>query len=145
MRGNNDGKVSKQEWTDYYTDLSSSTPSDDYFCVMMEQAWGVAEDNGSKDFKDQVRELIKLMRQRLITIANGQQEEYKLKQIFEQFDTNKSGTITVDELAALMASLKISCERKYLMALLRELDSNNSGMLEFEEFSRFVIHDPYTK
>jgi Ca2+-binding EF-hand superfamily protein len=35
-KGNNDGNITKEEWNDYYTDLSMSTPSDDYFVVMME-------------------------------------------------------------------------------------------------------------
>jgi len=38
-RGNNDGAVTKQEWDDYYTDLSMSTPSDEYFVRMMESTW----------------------------------------------------------------------------------------------------------
>ncbi len=71
LRGNNDGKVTYGEWCDYYTDLAMSTPSDLYFVRMMEQTWGICEDDQSQDFKDQVRELIKLPRQRLITVANG--------------------------------------------------------------------------
>ena len=47
LRGNNDGKVAYAEWVDYYTDLAVSTPSDDYFVVMMEQTWGIAEDDQS--------------------------------------------------------------------------------------------------
>lgn len=47
LRGNNDGKVTYQEWCDYYTDLAVSTPSDDYFVTMMEQSWGIAEDDES--------------------------------------------------------------------------------------------------
>ena len=38
-RGNGDGIVTWEEFMDYYTDLSMSTPSDDYFCRMMESAW----------------------------------------------------------------------------------------------------------
>ena len=38
-KGNNDGVVSKAEWVDYYTDLSMSTPSDEYFVRMMESTW----------------------------------------------------------------------------------------------------------
>ena len=142
-RGNNDGKVTHAEWVDYYTDLSSSTPSDDYFCVMMEQAWGMGEDEQSKPFKDQTRELVSLMRQRLITVSNGHQEEYALKKMFNDFDSNGNGVITLDELAALMAHLKISCERKYLQSLLSVLDKNKSGTLEYDEFAAFVIYDPY--
>ena len=38
-RGNNDGVVARAEWDDYYTDLSMSTPSDEYFVRMMESTW----------------------------------------------------------------------------------------------------------
>ena len=38
-RGNNDGVITKEEFFDYYTDLSMSTPSDEYFVRMMESTW----------------------------------------------------------------------------------------------------------
>ena len=43
LKGNNDGQVTHQEWVDYYTDLSISVPSDDYFALMMKQVWGLEE------------------------------------------------------------------------------------------------------
>ena len=83
------------------------------------------------------------MRQRLITVSNGHQEEYALKKMFNDFDSNGNGIITLDELAALMAHLQICCERKYLQALLSVLDKNKSGSLDYAEFAAFVIYDPY--
>ena len=50
MRGNNDGKITKKEFFDYYTDLAISTPSEEYFVVMMQQTWGIGEDEDSEDF-----------------------------------------------------------------------------------------------
>ena len=38
-RGNNDGVVTWNEWVDYYSDLSMSTPSEEYFVRMMESTW----------------------------------------------------------------------------------------------------------
>lgn len=38
-RGNNDGKVTWNEFYDYYSDLAMSTPSDEYFVRMMESTW----------------------------------------------------------------------------------------------------------
>ena len=72
MKGNNDGKITKKEFIDYYTDLAISTPTEDYFVVMMEQTWGLAEDVNSQDFKDTLRTVVGLFRQRLITVSNGQ-------------------------------------------------------------------------
>ena len=43
VRGNRDGKVSKEEFFDYYTDLSMSVPADEYFVRMMESTWQIPE------------------------------------------------------------------------------------------------------
>ena len=114
MEGNNDGKITKKEFVDYYTDLAVSCPTEEYFCVMMEQTWGLAENANSEDFQTSLKRIVSLFRQRLITLSNGQQEEYKLKQIFDEFDVNGNGIVTMDEMAAMLASLKISVERRYL-------------------------------
>ena len=38
-KGNRDGIIIKDEFFDYYTDLSMSLPSDEYFVRMMESTW----------------------------------------------------------------------------------------------------------
>ena len=39
VKGNRDGIVTRAEFFDYYTDLSMSVPSDEYFVRMMESTW----------------------------------------------------------------------------------------------------------
>jgi Ca2+-binding EF-hand superfamily protein len=84
--GNNDGIITRKEFFDYYTDLAMSTPSDEYFVKMMESVWMVAENSEDSVFTDKVKYLVGLMRQRLISLANGQQEEYYLRKIFREYD-----------------------------------------------------------
>lgn len=48
-RGDRDGVITKQEFFDYYTDLSNCTPSDEYFVRMMESTWQCPEDEKSAD------------------------------------------------------------------------------------------------
>jgi Ca2+-binding EF-hand superfamily protein len=38
-------------------------------------------------------------------ISNSSQEEFVLRKIFKDFDTNNSGAITIDELGAMLAKL----------------------------------------
>ena len=76
-------------------------------------------------------------------MSNSSTEEFVLRKIFNDFDTNASDTITIDELAAMIAGLKLSCERKYLYGIFKILDTNNSGGIEFEEFLNYVVHNPY--
>lgn len=47
-KGNKDGIVTLKEFVDYYTDLSMSTPSDEYFVRMMESVWQVPEEENSQ-------------------------------------------------------------------------------------------------
>jgi Ca2+-binding EF-hand superfamily protein len=142
-RGNNDGVITKKEWDDYYTDLSMSLPTDDYFVAMMESVWGITEDEDSEANQDYVKELVSLIRQRLLTMSNESSDEYVLRKVFNYFDANESGNITIDELAAMVAKLKISVERKYLNGIMKRIDSDNNGSIEFNEFLNFVIMDPY--
>lgn len=142
-RGNNDGVISKQEWDDYYTDLSMSTPSEDYFVQMMESVWGIMEDEDSQVNQDYVRELVKLIRERLLKMSNQSSDEYILRKVFNYFDANESGNITIDELAAMLAKLQISVDRKYLYGIMKKIDADNNGAIEFNEFLNFIIMDPY--
>lgn len=43
----------------------------------------------------------------------------------------------------MLAKLGISVERMYIQAMMKELDANKTGMLEFEEFATFLLYDPY--
>jgi Ca2+-binding EF-hand superfamily protein len=121
-QGNGDGKITRAEFFDYYTDLSMSLPSEVYFVQMLESTWGIAEDEGSKVYKDEVMRVVSLMRNRLTDLSNNSQEEYVLKKMFTDFDANKSGNLTIDELAAMVAKLGVSVDRKYLHGLMKEVD-----------------------
>ena len=142
-KGNNDGTITKQEWDDYYTDLSMSLPSDEYFCAMMESVWQICEDETSSVTVEQIKHLTKTMRAKLLDFSAGQTEEMVLRNTFREFDTNGNGVLTSDELQALLVRLQMSVERKYLTALLNKFDRNGNGVIEFDEFVNFIINDPY--
>lgn len=143
MRGNNDGTITKQEWTDYYTDLSMSTPSEEYFIQMMESVWQICEDESSSVSAEQIKHLTKTMRAKILDFAGNQTEEMVLRNIFREFDANGNGVLSSDELQALLVRLQMSVERKYLTALLNKFDRNGNGVIEFEEFCNFIINDPF--
>ncbi len=144
VKGNRDGIITWEEWSDYYTDLSMSIPNDDYFIVMMESAWCMVEDEESTVNKEQIEHLTKTMRHKLLDFSKSMtQDEYVLREMFKDFDTNKSGNLTIDELWAMLAKLGISCDRKYVTAIFKKFDKNQNGVIEFEEFQDYLIHNPY--
>jgi Ca2+-binding EF-hand superfamily protein len=76
-------------------------------------------------------------------MTNGSHEEYLLRKIFNDFDINKSGYLSIDELYAMLIKLEIPVSKKYLSALFKRFDTNKSGVIEFEEFLNYLINNPY--
>ena len=85
-KGNKDGTVTKQEWVDYYTDLSMSVPSDEYFVRMMESTWQCPEEDNDPSAKATVQMLLKEVRLRILELARN--DPKLLKKIHSDFDLN---------------------------------------------------------
>ena len=73
------------------------------------------------------------------------QDEYMLRKLFHEMDSDKSGYVTPDELLAMLYKLGIDVENKYMLALFKKFDKNKSGTIELEEFCTFIINNPYAK
>ena len=70
-RGNNDGTLTWEEFYDYYSDLSMSTPSDEYFVRMMESTWQIPEHDDSEITKQTVKHLYTEVRSRILQLARN--------------------------------------------------------------------------
>lgn len=62
-----------------------------------------------------------------------------LQKIFNDFDLNQSGHLTIDEVTNLIAKLKISVERKFVYPFFKVIDKNNSGGIEYDEFEAYML------
>lgn len=104
------GSVTKQDFINYYTDVHLSCPTDEYFIRMMQAVWNVTEDDDAAIYKEQLAFFISQVRLRVLEMSNHNLEEFVLRKIFNHFDANKSGTLTLDELQAMVSQLKLTCE-----------------------------------
>ncbi|GBG62000.1 hypothetical protein CBR_g28477 [Chara braunii] len=62
----------------------------------------------------------------------------ELTEAFALFDTDRSGTITVEELGNFLQSLGQDLSEEELLEVVQEVDSNQTGSVEFREFVRVV-------
>ena len=138
VKGNSDATITKEEFIDYYTDLSMSIPNDDYFGQMLESAWMVCESEGEGQLGEQIEQLTAAIRDGWRKVAHPLDEK-TLQKLFKDINKSKNGYINIDELWASFARLSLSVERKYLSALLKKIDKNQSGTIEFDEFSQFLL------
>ena len=72
------------------------------------------------------------------TVSNGPEIDdrtYKeIKEAFDLFDTDGSGTIDPKELRAAMQSLGFEAKNQTIFQMISDLDKNKSGSIDFEEF-----------
>ena len=136
-------EIRHSEFVDYYADLSMTVTLDQIFVALIEAAWGVHEDEDAGVFREQVEELTRALRAKCRVITNNSLEEFVLRSIFKDFDANKSGSLTLDELVAMLNKLQLNVERKFAIALFKRFDANKNGVIDFDEFCHFLINDPY--
>lgn len=85
--------------------------------------------------------LIKEVRTRLLELARN--DPKFLRKVFSDFDLNQSGHLTIDEITNMIAKLKISVERRCVYPFFKIIDNNNSGGVEYEEFEKYLLQNPY--
>ncbi|EGR29905.1 EF hand family protein [Ichthyophthirius multifiliis] len=140
---NENGLITKQEFISFYEDLSQGITSDQYFLTLLEQNWGLFEKDEQEISKEEVKSLVKALRFKLIQMTQGTNDEFLLRKLFKEFDNNKSGYLTLEDLQAMLIKLEIPIQKRYLQALLQKFDVNKSGFIEFEEFVVYLVNDPY--
>jgi len=60
--------------------------------------------------------------------------ETGIDNIFKQYDKDKSGQVTINELNSLCLGVGVPLERKYTMRIMKALDSDGTGTISLEEF-----------
>ena len=64
----------------------------------------------------------------------NEDEIEEIKEAFDLFDTDGSGTIDPKELRAAMQSLGFEAKNQTIFQMISDLDKNKSGSIDFEEF-----------
>ena len=135
--GNKDGKVTLQEFIDYYTDVSMSVPNDEYFVRMLESVWQCPENDHDESAQAAIQMLLREARLRILELARG--DPKLIKKVFSDFDLNQSATLTIDEVTNMIAKLKISVESKYVHPFFKVIDRSNHGAIPYEDFEAYVL------
>ena len=116
-------------------------------CVMMGLALCLqahAFDRGEKNFRKLSKPLqVKLFKTvyspilqvlPLLKAPDNSHNEVKLKQIFDDIDTDGEGQLDDSELKELMLSLGVDMNHQEVLAVLLEMDTDNTGSVDFPNF-----------
>lgn len=90
---------------------------------------------GKVDFED----FVDLMAPKLLAETAGMIGLKELKDAFKEFDVDKDGEITIEEMRSAMTKLLgQQMSHGEIDAVLREADNNGDGSVDFEEFVRMM-------
>ena len=64
----------------------------------------------------------------------SEDEILEIKEAFDIFDDDKSGSIDISELKAAMANLGLDSKNAQVSQMVNDLDADGSGSIDFEEF-----------
>lgn len=65
--------------------------------------------------------------------------EKRLKAAFDMFDKDKSGNISVDEIKKVLSFGK-DIDEEMIKNIISQIDENNDGEIQFNEFSNMMRH-----
>ena len=60
----------------------------------------------------------------------------RLHAIFRQYDVDNSGTISKEEISLILKALHLPDSESDVKAIMKQMDSNRDGIIDFEEFQR---------
>lgn len=63
-----------------------------------------------------------------------QEQRQELTEAFSLFDADKKGVIDLHELKVLMQALGFQVKKQQVVAMVKEVDPQNEGMVSFEQF-----------
>ena len=136
--------VSWQKFSDFYADISMVMIDDKKLIALVSDTWGLQElGTYMVDTKD-VETLLAAIRHNLLKYGSSRHsEEFVLREVFRDFDRDNSGSLTINELRGMLFKINLTTDECYLKALIKRLDTNGNGVIEFEELQRFIVSDPY--
>lgn len=95
-------------------------------------------------FKKQIKKQIRIQQKNMalsmmklgLPVIGSREDQ--LKKAFQVFDKDDSGSISSDELAALMTYLEIEPTKEQLEDMIKQMDTTNDGSIEFSEFIKYM-------
>eukprot|EP00826_Nyctotherus_ovalis_P002491 TRINITY_DN10499_c0_g3_i12.p1 TRINITY_DN10499_c0_g3~~TRINITY_DN10499_c0_g3_i12.p1 ORF type:complete len:267 (+),score=98.37 TRINITY_DN10499_c0_g3_i12:123-803(+) len=132
-----DGTITKEEFVNYYADLSMVLPVDDYFVSVLEGAWEIKEESKEAAENEKAKGPAAALVEKLKVVA-APLDDKVIEAAFKDFNKSKTGGLSIDELQQIFARFEIPIDRVSVIGIVRMFDKNKSGALELEEFRDLI-------
>lgn len=132
-------QITQDDFNLLMKEIFSSSASEDAFIDHLEQTWGVSENHEDTEFKAKVSALIYRIREALLTqVENVINDEGVQRELFNRFDLNSDGNLSILEVESMISTLGVELDRSCLNNLMTRFDADHSKTLSFSEFVRII-------
>merc|ERR1712222_187656 len=69
-----------------------------------------------------------------------EEQKQEIREAFDLFDTDGSGTIDAKELKVAMRALGLDAKKDEIRRMINDIDKDGSGTIEYEEFLKMMTH-----
>ena len=148
IRGQTDQRVTREEFEEYYNNVSASIDSDEYFETMMNNSWKLDQpppkrrENAPEEQKQEeptignIEEVLSKFRSQLK--ARGARGIIGMQRQFRIIDDDNSKTLDLQEFKKGLRDFRVQLSEQDAELLFRHIDRNNSGSIDINEFLREV-------
>jgi calcium-dependent protein kinase len=124
---NGDGKISKDELVVYFSrEMGPDAANEEVVKIFAEID---SDNNGFVDFSEFLKASLD---------GKALNNKQNLKRAFDLFDKDQSGSISAAELKKVLAGGNL-CEDEVWNQLVREVDQNMNGVIDFDEFENMIL------
>merc|ERR1712012_1371146 len=71
----------------------------------------------------------------------SEEQKQEIKEAFDLFDTDGSGSIDSKELKVAMRALGFEPKKEEIQKMISDVDDDGSGTIEYEEFLKMMTHE----
>lgn len=122
---NNDGRISKEELIEAYTQIYGQKYADEEVNQMMQEI--DVDGNGFIDYSEFI--LAQADKKRALSEVN-------LKAAFDRFDGDGNGSISIDELKKVLGNQQTD---EVLESIMKEVDLDGNGEIDIKEFQKMMF------
>ncbi|KAG6743215.1 calcium-binding protein CML24-like [Populus alba x Populus x berolinensis] len=128
---NGDGKISCSEVVDNLKELGTKISPAEVQSIMQEF------DKDGDGYID-LDEFVDFIQNGGIDDGGTGDDSKELRDAFDLYDKNKNGLISADELHSVMKMLGLKCSLSDCRKMIREVDQDGDGNVNFEEFKKMM-------
>ena len=138
--------VTWDKFCDFYAEISMTIFKDEEFIGLVSSSWNAEEQSHMQVSQKEVERFIAAIRHNLLKYGNQRHtEEFLLRELFRDFDRQNTGFLSLNELREMLIKINLAADDRYMEALLNKFDQREPGLVEFDEFQRFIVGERYHK